>query len=90
MTIKELQELRKTSEVVFGKVTYYPDGSEIKACVEYKILDKNTQNTLFEGTYKFERYTTDEFWDGRDIDVAEEIKELFIRREAISMWLKSC
>lgn len=75
MTIKEIRE---TSEVVFGKVTYYPDGGEIKACVEFKILDKNTRITRWAGTYIFEKYTTDEFWDGRDIDVAEEIKDRFI------------
>ena len=76
MTIKEIRE---TSEVVFGKVTYYQDGCEIKACVEFKILNKNTRITHWAGTYIFDKYTADEFWDGRYIDVAEEIKNHYIR-----------
>lgn len=76
MTIKEIRE---TSEVVFGELTYYQDGREIKACVEFKILDKNTRITRWAGTYILDKYTTDEFLDGRDIDVAEEIKDHFIR-----------
>lgn len=55
---------RENLEVVISKVTYHLDDKEwnefdVEGRVKFKLLDKATQNTLFEGSYIVEQYMTD-------------------------------